>query len=106
MLRGLLGEFGIVIAQGIGSAVKFAKSVCHGDWPSIPEVAMDVLTNLCDQMVALHLRIISYDKREFAAWLELKPIRRSSGGNERLERISKIKDRYHRRLLVTGMTAD
>lgn len=63
MLRGLLGEFGIVIAQGIGSAVKFAKSVFHGDWPSIPEVAMDVLTNLCDQMVALHLRIISYDKR-------------------------------------------
>ncbi|MFY1706455.1 transposase [Tritonibacter scottomollicae] len=39
MLRGLLGEFGIVIAQGIGSAVKFAKSVRHGDWPSIPEVA-------------------------------------------------------------------
>lgn len=63
MLRGLLGEFGIVIARGIGSAVKFAKSVLHGDWPSIPEVAMDVLTNLCDQMVALHLRIISYDKR-------------------------------------------
>ncbi|MFP3385786.1 IS110 family transposase [Tritonibacter sp. SIMBA_163] len=46
------------------------------------------------------------DGREFAAWLELKPISRSSGGNERLERISKIKDRYHRRLLVTGMTAD
>ncbi|WP_207796984.1 hypothetical protein [Tritonibacter scottomollicae] len=39
MLRGLLGEFGIVIAQGIGSAVKFAKSVLHGDWPSIPEIA-------------------------------------------------------------------
>ncbi|WP_394805006.1 transposase [Tritonibacter scottomollicae] len=43
--------------------------------------------------------------REFAAWLELKPISRSSGGNEGLERISKIKDRYHRRLLVTGMPA-
>jgi transposase len=147
MLRGLLGEFGIVIAQGIGSAVKFAKAVLDGDHPSIPEVAVDVLTNLCNQMVALHLRILWYDKRillegrrdpkvmllrtipgvgpvtasaivatagdghqfrngrEFAAWLGLTPINRSSGGKERLGRISKMGDRYLRRLLVTGMTA-
>ncbi|WP_367181389.1 transposase, partial [uncultured Roseovarius sp.] len=63
MLRGLLGEFGIVIAQGIGSAVKFAKAVLDGDHPSIPGVAIEVLTNLCNQMVALHLRILWYDKR-------------------------------------------
>ncbi len=147
MLRGLLGEFGIVIAQGIGSAVKFAKAVLNGDRPSIPEVAIDVLTNLCNQMVALHLRILWYDKRillegrrdpkvmllrtipgvgpvtasaivatagdghqfrsgrEFAAWLGLTPLNRSSGGKERLGRISKMGDRYLRRLLVTGMTA-
>ncbi|WP_227287954.1 IS110 family transposase [Boseongicola sp. H5] len=124
MLRGLLGEFGIVIAQGIGSAVKFAKAVLDGDCPSIPEVAIDVLTNLSNQMVALHLRILWYDKRillegrrnpqvmllrtipgvgpvtasaivatagdghqfrngrEFAAWLGLTPINRSSGVRE------------------------
>ena len=147
MLRGLLGEFGIVIAQGIGSAVKFAKAVLDGDRPSIPEVAIEVLANLCNQMVALHLRILWYDKRillegrrdpkvmllrtipgvgpvtasaivatagdghqfrngrEFAAWLGLTPINRSSGGKERLGRISKMGDRYLRRLLVTGMTA-
>ncbi len=147
MLRGLLGEFGIVIAQGIGGAVKFAKAVLDGDRPGIPEIAIDVLTNLCNQMVALHLRILWYDKRillegrrdprvmllrtiprvgpvtasaivatagdghqfrngrEFAAWLGLTPINRSSGGKERLGRISKMGDRYLRRLLVTGMTA-
>ncbi|MFY0312753.1 IS110 family transposase [Leisingera sp. D0M16] len=147
MLRGLLGEFGIVIAQGVGSAVRFAKAVLDGDRPIIPEVAIDVLTNLCNQMVALHLRILWYDKRillegrrdpkvmllrtipgvgpvtasaivatagdghqfrsgrEFAAWLGLTPINRSSGGKERLGRISKMGDRYLRRLLVTGMTA-
>ena len=147
MLRGLLGEFGIVIAQGIGSVVKFAKAVLDGDRPSIPEVAIEVLTNLCNQMVALHLRILWYDKRillegrrdpkvmllrtipgvgpvtasaivatagdghqfrngrEFAVWLGLTPINRSSGGKERLGRISKMGDRYLRRLLVTGMTA-
>ncbi|MEP6020934.1 MAG: IS110 family transposase [Paracoccaceae bacterium] len=147
ILRGLLGEFGIVVAQGIGSAVKFAKAVLDGDRPSIPEVAVEVLANLCNQMVALHLRILWYDKRillegrrdpkvmllrtipgvgpvtasaivatagdghqfrngrEFAAWLGLTPINRSSGGKERLGRISKMGDRYLRRLLVTGMTA-
>lgn len=147
MLRGLLGEFGIVIAQGIGSAIKFAKAVLDGDQPNIPEVAVDVLVNLSNQMVALHLRILWYEKRmqlearkdprvmllrtipgigpitasaivatagdghqfrsgrEFAAWLGLTPLNRSSGGKERLGRISKMGDRYVRRLLVAGMTS-
>ena len=147
MLRGLLAEFGIVIAQGIGSAVKFAKDVLDNDRPDIPEVAVDVLTNLSNQLVALHLRIRWYEMRmrlqakqdprvmllrtipgvgpvtasaiaatigdarqfkngrEFAAWLGLTPLNRSSGGKERLGRISKMGDRYLRRLLVTGMTA-
>ncbi len=42
--------------------------------------------------------------REFAAWLGLTPLNRSSGGKERLGRISKMGDRYLRRLLVAGMT--
>jgi transposase len=58
MLRSLLVAFGIVIAQGIGSAMRFSKVLVDGDRPSIPEVAIDVLTNLCSQMVALHLRIL------------------------------------------------
>ena len=147
MLRGLLGEFGIVIAQGIGSAIKFAKAVLDGDQPNIPEVAVDVLVNLSNQIVALHLRILWYEKRmqlearkdprvmllrtipgigpitasaivatagdghqfrsgrEFAAWLGLTPLNRSSGGKERFGRISKMGDRYVRRLLVAGMTS-
>lgn len=50
-------------AQGVGRALKFAKAVLDGDLPSIPNVAIDVLTNLCNQMVALHLRVLWYDKR-------------------------------------------
>ncbi len=41
--------------------------------------------------------------REFAAWLGLTPQNRSSGGKERLGRISKMGDQYIRRLLVVGM---
>jgi transposase len=134
MLRGLLGEFGIVIVQGIGSAIKFAKGVLDGDKPGIPEVAIDVLDNLSNQLVALHLRVRRYEMRirlqakqdlrvtllrsipgvgpvtasaivatagdasqfkngrEFAAWLGLTPLNRSSGGKEKLGRITKMGD--------------
>jgi transposase len=43
--------------------------------------------------------------RQFAAWLGLTPRANSSGGKERLGRISKMGDQYLRRLLVNGMTA-
>lgn len=43
--------------------------------------------------------------REFAAWLGLTPLNRSSGGKERLGRITKKGDSYIRRLLVIGMTS-
>ena len=43
--------------------------------------------------------------RQFAAWLGLTPRADSSGGKERLGRISKMGDQYLRRLLVTGMTS-
>ena len=43
--------------------------------------------------------------RQFAAWLGLTPLQKSSGGKERLVRITKMGDKYLRKLLVVGMTA-
>ncbi|MCI4588798.1 IS110 family transposase [Sphingobium sp. BYY-5] len=43
--------------------------------------------------------------RQFAAWLGLTPLQNSSGGKERLGRITKMGDRYLRKLLVIGATA-
>ena len=43
--------------------------------------------------------------REFAAWLGLTPLNKSSGGKERLGHISKMGDQYIRRLLVLSMTS-
>jgi transposase len=43
--------------------------------------------------------------RQFAAWLGLTPLQNSSGGKERLGRISKMGDQYVRKILVIGMTA-
>src|SRR6056297_3766241 len=42
--------------------------------------------------------------RDLAAWLGLTPLNKSSGGKERLGRITKKGDRYIRKLLIVGMT--
>jgi transposase len=43
--------------------------------------------------------------RQFAAWLGLTPLQKSSGGKERLGRITKMGDKYLRQLLIVGATA-
>jgi transposase len=43
--------------------------------------------------------------RNLAAWLGLTPLNKSSGGKERLVRITKKGDRYIRKLLIIGMTS-
>jgi transposase len=147
MLRGVLAEFGIVVRQGAGHAIAFAKQCLEGVEQSLPDLARDIVTNLCHQLVALHRRVLWYGRqlnraaakdervsrlrtipgvgpitasaivasigdghqfssgRSFAAWLGLTPLNRSSGGKERLGPISKMGDRYIRRLLVLGMTS-
>ena len=145
MLRGQLAEFGIVFPQGVGHATQFAKRMLEGEGPDLPEVAGNVVNELCDELLFLHGKIADYTRkmtqvaqqedrvallqtipgigpitasaivatvgtgrqfnngREFAAWLGLTPLNRSSGGKERLGRIPKMGDQYIRRLLVVGM---
>jgi transposase len=43
--------------------------------------------------------------RDLAAWLGLTPLNKSSGGKERLGRITKKGDHYLRKLLIVGMTS-
>ncbi|WP_170574834.1 IS110 family transposase [Ruegeria atlantica] len=43
--------------------------------------------------------------RDLAAWLGLTPLTKSSGGKEKLGKITKKGDRYIRKLLITGMTS-
>ncbi|MFC3612506.1 transposase [Lutimaribacter marinistellae] len=43
--------------------------------------------------------------REFAAWLGRTPRNHSSGGTERLRKITVMGDRYLRQLIVVGMTS-
>jgi transposase len=43
--------------------------------------------------------------RQFAAWLGLTPLQNSSGGRDRLGRITKMGDKYLRKLLIIGATS-
>ncbi|MEH6836780.1 MULTISPECIES: IS110 family transposase [Falsihalocynthiibacter] len=147
MLRAQLAEFGVVLPQGVGHAIQFAKNYLDGEQPDLPEVAGNVIVELGDQMLFLHGKILRCSReiiqiakrekrvarlqtipgvgpitasaivatigsgkqfnngREFAAWLGLTPINKSSGGKERLGRISKMGDQYIRRLLYLGMVS-
>jgi transposase len=147
MLRAQLAEFGVILPKGVRYAIQFAKDCLNGEQPDLPEVAGDVIFELCEQLLFLHEKIARCFRkmnqiaklekrvallqtipgvgpitasaivatvgsgkqfnngREFAAWLGLTPINKSSGGKERLGRISKMGDQYIRRLLVLGMVS-
>lgn len=147
MMRGMLAEFGCIIAKGIERASVLARAVLAGDEPSLPNIARQVVGILCRQLLDLNGTVRWFDKqiiktsridprikllqtipgigpvtasaiistvgtpdqfgsgREFAAWMGLTPLNRSSGGKDRLGRISKMGDRYLRKLLVVGMTS-
>jgi len=69
---------------------------------SIPGVGVITATALAATVTdPTHFR----SGREFAAFLGLVPRQNSSGGKERLGRISKMGDRYLRKLLVVGATS-
>ena len=62
-----------------------------------------------DSATALACSVIEPERfrsgRQFAASLGLTPLQNCSGGRERMGRISRMGDRYLRRLLVVGMTS-
>ena len=147
MIRGLLAEFGIVIAKGIWNALQLTERIVKGEHLELPPAAKHAITHLAEQAHALQSRIADLDRelqtwfrgnetakrlktipglgvlsasalassladphqfrsgRQFAAWLGLTPLARSSGGKERMGRIFKMGDGYLRRLLVNGMTS-
>lgn len=146
-LRGMAAEFGVYIAKGLARVIEFAEDILAGEVLDLPQIAHEVIHNLCEHLMGLHARIRWYEDRlklvakedarvrllrtipgvgavtasaiiasigdghqfsngrEFAAWLGLTPANKSSGGKEKLGRITKMGDQYLRSLLVVGMTS-
>jgi transposase len=91
-VRGHLAEFGIVTAQGPHKILLLIREIRKGEVPGLPQIAQAALESL-------------KTGRQFAAFLGLVPRQNSSGGKDRLGRISKMGDGYLRRLLVVGATS-
>lgn len=129
-LRGMVAEFGVYIARGLARVIGFAEDILAGEVLDLPDIANDVIHHLCEHLMALHARVRLLrtipgvgavtasaiiasigdghqfsNGREFAAWLGLTPANKSSGGKEKLGRITKMGDQYLRSLLVVGMTS-
>lgn len=146
-LRGMVAEFGVYVARGLARIIDFAENILAGEVVDLPDIANEVIHNMCEHLMALHARIRWYENplkqvakeasrvrllrtitgvgavtasaiiasigdghqfengRAFAAWLGLTPANKSSGGKEKLGRITKMGDQYLRSLLVVGMTS-
>ena len=125
-----------ISARGIARIIDFAENILAGEVLDLPEIANEVIDNMCEHLMALHARIRWYENRlkqvakedarvrllrtipgvgavtasaiiasigdghqfengrAFAAWLGLTPSNKSSGGKEKLGRITKMGDQY------------
>lgn len=143
-IRGLLGEFGIVVAQGINRLRRVLPEILEDGENGLPGLARETFAELLEQLRAIDMRVAHYDRRiealsremnaakrlmaiagigpvtatavvatvgdakvfsngrQFAAWLGLTPRQHSSGGKNKLGRISKRGDVYLRTLLIHG----
>ena len=62
-LRGMVAEFGVYIAKGLARVTGFAEDVLAGEVLDLPEIANEVIHNLCEHLMALHARIRWYEER-------------------------------------------
>lgn len=147
MMRGCLGEFGIVVPLGIRKVGELIAIVRDETDDRVPPEARFAMVAVADQLDDLQRRIQDLERqitrwhrqneasrrlatipgvgpitasavvatvgsvtnfksgRHFAAFLGLTPKEHSSGGKQRLGRISKQGDVYLRRLLILGGTS-
>lgn len=63
MIRGMLAEFGIVMANGVERALGLARQIhAQAAMPDVPAPAQDVLSLLCGQVLDTHARLQSIDR--------------------------------------------
>ena len=128
-LRGHCAELGLIVAQGPSKVEELVAIIEDPDDGRLPPLAREALGMLVEQLRSAQARIKALEAtllawhrsnqasrrlatigdgaqfrsgRQLSAWLGLVPRQHSSGGKDRLGRISKRGDGYIRRLLVHG----
>ena len=59
----MVAEFGVYIAKGLARVIGFAEDILAGEVLDLPEIANEVIYNMCEHLMALHARIRWYDDR-------------------------------------------
>lgn len=146
-LRGLLAEYGLVLAQGVAHVRRSVPALLEDAENGLPALAREIFAGLHERLRDLDRRLAEYDQRiatlarempdagrlmqvegvgpviataliasvgdarlfangrQMAAWLGLVPRQYSSGGKNRLGRITKRGDVYLRTVLIHGARA-
>jgi transposase len=60
MIRGLLAELGIEMAQGLHHALDLATRIARGAAPAVPEPAVRIITGLAGQIGDLQVRLTAW----------------------------------------------
>jgi transposase len=75
-IRGLLGEFGLVVPQGVGRLRRELPGILEDAENGLPALAREVLCGLLEQLREADLRISSYDRQIRALAEASEPARR------------------------------
>jgi transposase len=62
-LRGMVAKFGVYIAMSLARVIGFTADILVGEVLDLPELANEVVRNLCEHLMALHARIRWYEER-------------------------------------------
>ncbi|RLJ60253.1 transposase [Litoreibacter meonggei] len=62
-LRGMVAEFGVYIARGLARIIGFAEDILAGEVLDLPDIANEVIHNMCEHLMALHARVRWYEDR-------------------------------------------
>jgi transposase len=107
-IRGLLSEYGIVIAKTASNLRRELPGILEDAGNELTVMARQVFNELYEDLSAREERIAQGDARQYrngrqlAAWMGLVPRQSSSGGKQRLFGVTKRGDKYLRKLLVHG----
>jgi transposase len=75
-IRGLLGEFGVVVAKGVGRLRRELPEILEDAENGLPDLAREVLGGLLEQFHELDARIAAYDRQIRALAAGSEPARR------------------------------
>ncbi|WP_238475520.1 hypothetical protein [Rhodophyticola sp. CCM32] len=53
----MVAELGVYIARGLARVIGFAQDILVDEVLDLPEIANEVIHNLCKQVIALHARV-------------------------------------------------